>query len=68
MTAIPTPETNHPSILAPSAGEPVGLAGPALRLIASAALRSFALIAIAGLLILIVLPVVLTAAQAASAA
>ncbi len=68
MAAIHAPGTSRPSILAPSDDEAVGLVGTALRLTASMALRSFALIAIATLLILIVLPAVLVAAaQAASA-
>jgi len=68
MPAIRAPEAFRPSILAPIAGEPVGLAGPTLLLIASVALRSLALIAIAGLLILMVLPAVLAVAAEATAA
>jgi len=68
MPAILVPETFRPSILALIAGEPVGLTGPTLLLIASVALRSLALIAIAGLLILMVLPAVLAMAAEASSA
>ncbi len=68
MRATPTPEANRRSILAPIGAELVGLAGPALRLIAPPALRSLALIAMVGLLIGTVLPAVLVAAARATSA
>jgi len=63
------PSVRRPSILSPIDDGRIGLAGPAFRPVATAALRSLALVAIALILILIVLPAVLVAAaQAATVA
>ena len=65
MTAIRAPapaELAGPSLPAPLGVESFERGDPALRPIASALLRSLALAAIAGLLILVALPAVLVAA------
>lgn len=65
MTTIQAPapaELAHPSLPAPPGIEALKRGDPALRPIASAALRSLAFAVIAGLLILVALPAVLIAA------
>ncbi len=65
MTAIRAPapaKLADPSLPAPLGGESYERGAPADRPIASAALRSLALAAIAGFLILVALPAVLVAA------
>jgi hypothetical protein len=68
-TFRPAEPSLSPSILAPTDHGRSGLLGPAFRPIATAALRSLALVAIALILILVVLPALLVAAaQAATVA
>ena len=65
MTAIRAPapaELAGPSLPAPSGVEPLDRGAPALRPVAAAALRSLALAVVAGLLILVALPLALVAA------